>query len=219
MYNLYNLALSILAGAIGGIIVLLVGYLLDKPKLIALTPEWKRRKGVGTSIIDAASNKQTFLPGGYYYFYGITIKNQKRWIPRLSAEITYTTMKILDNTEKVIADERQCRWWTIDYATLDPLFMSSKADIEQRRRRTIGAGAEENIVLFYRNEEQSTYYRFTIATDTNNGFPVLDDKLSGTMPYKALIKIKGNRIEENINLLINIDPVSKDLLIQIDPKS
>jgi hypothetical protein len=206
---------GIIGGIIAGIVLIFFGYIVDKPKLAVVFPAWKRRKWVGEfSDSKKKKKKRILIHGDHYIFYGITIQNQKRWLPRPSAEITSTTMKIWDSKGEVIAGERQCRWWTVDHASIDPLFIGSKADIDERKRKNIGSGAEESIVLFYHQEAPSSFYRFSVASDILN-FPNLDDELRGPMPYYAFIKIKGSKVDENIHLCINTEDDGKCLAITL----
>jgi hypothetical protein len=236
---------AIVTGAIGGLVAWLItvvaGEMITRPKLI-VSDNWMRRKrvyklekekhvpytftdpklGITVSTTSASSSSDEGITegweisgGGYFDFYGITIKNFQDsylWMHRRTAEIKETKL-FLDDGQEI-----ECRWWSRDFSESDKLFPTNEIPLGDRRNVQIAAGGSYYLVIAYRNSEGSDYFLFDIVSDIGENFwsnknPILDFPKYGTLK----IVTNSASFEKKLELHLS-DDAKNDLKIIEIPK-
>lgn len=139
------------------IVSIYINEIVTRPRL-ELEDVWNRRKWVG---------KVAQGEGFFYYFFGVTIKNQDNksgFFHRRVAEITKTSLKLDDG------QEIECRWWTRDYSEVDNLFFGTGFNIEDRRKEQLSCGNSKHLVLVSRKQGEKDFSLFDIVSDVNGNF-------------------------------------------------
>ena len=201
---------SILAGLVVAVVVYLI---LDRPKITTPYREGWKTDPKQANTYKLREHSKELKTQDYYTFYGITIRNEKRIIPSVEAKITKVNMKVWNYECELVTDIYDVRWWNRKHAGIDPLFSGKK----QSKDITIGQGEELGLVIAYNQENETTFYRFTIETPTFQDFPVYADKFRDPMPHYAMLRLHGNKINNDIYLSLEL-ATNKELKIAIVPK-
>lgn len=208
---LNSLILGIVSTVIGGIILVIIGYLFRRPRLYSLsqiitTPEkfvgsWTGDNRRGTT--DFKDSIERTAEGNDYFFYLLGITNKQKCFINETAIIYKTTMRIWDDNTKDFSFETGCRWWSPEFSSSNPLFTKGTSDFGKKNRTIIPVNSTEYIVLGYSPKNQKVIYRFSTDSDENIGFPAINDRIAN-IPCHLLISIYGEKIER-FDICIKID--------------
>jgi hypothetical protein len=197
---------GVLITVVGGFILIWAMSMIERPEL-EISNSWISDKWVGQVIrrnfYSTSSGVEIVGDGDDYRFYGITLKNKKRWIlPRKTAYIRNTTITVFDAEGNQVVHKKECRWWTYYSAEVDNLFVSEKVEIDKRRNENIPEGVERSLVIAYNPKGQQSYYLFGIDSDRIGVFHRADERFKGISPYFALLNISGDGIDSKFKLRI-----------------
>ncbi|MBI5294525.1 MAG: hypothetical protein HY869_03540 [Chloroflexi bacterium] len=210
-------------GIVGTVIAYVVGEMIfNRPKIIISSSEgWKETKQVNTFVIrdhstDTDSYTEKELKSrDYYNVYGIQIRNERFAFSGVNAKLTNVTIKLWDSDGSPLTDWYDGRLWGgRKNASNDPLFPRERVTNEKE----IGEGQELDVVLAYNQENEQTFYKFTVETHLQNNFMIYKDLLKRKMPLYGVIRIHGHRITNN-KIRFRINPSAEKNILEIKTMS
>jgi hypothetical protein len=175
--------------------------ILNRPKITIPSLEgWEATKQINTfAIMDYSTDtdyrvEKELKTRDYYKVYGIQIRNEKLLFSGVNAKITNVTIKLWESDGSLLADWYDGRLWGgRKNSANDPLFPKERVS----NTKEIGEGQELDIVLAYNQENESSFYKFTIETHLQNNFMIYKDLLKNPMPIYGVVRIHGHRITNN----------------------
>jgi hypothetical protein len=209
--DLFSFLLGVGVTVLGGLLLYWVTFLIERPSLEVQEGVWKEKKWVGTLLdnikyYSTDRGGEAWVDGYDFLIYGISIKNKRRqWLSRKTAKINSTTIVVFNKNGDQVNEERECRWWSHDLSSLDNLFVPAKVDIERRRNIEIPEDVSRNLVISYCHLGQSEYRLFAIDSDRVGRFNSNDDRIKGSSPHYALIRVRGDNTNKDFKLEVTTD--------------
>ena len=212
---------SWLLAIVGSVIAYVVGeMILNRPKITTPSLEgWEVIKQINTFAIRDYSTdtdyhvEKELKTRDYYKVYGIQIRNDKFVFSGVNAKLTNVTIKLWNSDGSPLTDWYDGRLWGgRKNAANDPLFPKERVSNEKE----IGEGQELDIVIAYNQENEASFYKFTVETHLQDNFMIYKDLLKTKTLIYGVARIHGHRITNNkIHFRIDLSGDKSSLKINV----